>query len=331
MDLGVVLGNDYYPFHDLVDLAKELDTLGYKQISVPEIWGHDSVSLMSTIAYNTTRIKVSSGIINMYSRTPAVVAMTSATIDEFSNGRFILGLGLSGPKVVENLHGRSFKKPIQHTREFVEVLRSFFGNRRINLQSELLGDLRDFKLSFKPIKPDLPIHIAALGPQNIKLTAEIADGWIPVIMPMEEMKSNISQIHQHLKSNNRDISKFDITPFVLTLLGDTDQVKTALRSHLIYYYGGMGDFYNNMLSRSGYEKEANMIKECFKTQDMKGAMAAISDELLSSICVFGTPDEMRAKLMEFYDIGVTRPLLTIPFNTPMEYAVRTLKVLSSNL
>ncbi|MHA2253031.1 MAG: LLM class flavin-dependent oxidoreductase [Candidatus Kariarchaeaceae archaeon] len=328
--VGLVLSADYIPINQLIEFSPMLDQLGYSQVSVPEIWGHDAITLITALAQHTKSIKLASGIISMFSRTPALTAMTAASLDELSRGRFILGLGLSGPKVIENLHGQKFIHPIQRTREFVQILRTLFNKERINLNSSLLGDLRDFRLSFRKINPKIPIHIAALGPKNIELTAEIADGWIPVVMPLSAYKEQVQVVREHLSRLKKDKTDFSITPFVLSIIGDSVEKMELLRGHLSYYFGGMGDFYNNMLQRSGFADEAKSIKEHFLKGDILAANKAVSDDLIASTCVFGSKDEAQERLIQFIKAGSTCPLLSLPFRSNQEFAVETFQTLAPN-
>ncbi len=324
MKIGVTLGADYIPYPDLFRITKLAESLGYDQISVPEIWGHDQVSTITQMLSVTEKIQVSTGIMNMFSRTPALVAMTAASLSEMSAGRFTLGLGLSGPRVVRGFHGREFSKPLRHTREFVKVVRDLLAFRRAELDSELLGHIHGFRLSFKP-KYEVPIHIAALGPKNMKLTAEIADGWIPVFMSKDGLAKNIEKMRDHSPNN---LENFDVTPFILCAIGNDDRVKDLLRGHLGYYFGGMGTFYNEMLRRMGFETEAENIMQKFQSGDVNGAYAEITDEILHSTCVFGEPSEMRDRMEEYYKIGVTVPMVSVPFRSPPVLVSETLKVFS---
>ncbi len=328
MELGLTVSADYLPVHEILKLAPLAETLGFSQFAVPEIWGHDAVTLLANLATRTKKAILSSGIMNMYSRTPGTMAMTAASLDELSQGRFTLGLGLSGPAVIENFHGKKFSKPLAHTRDFVSMTKLLLSGKRMNYNSETLGNVKGFKLSLKLTRPKIPIHIAALGPKNVKLTAEIADGWIPVIMPLDAFKQEVKKIHRHLEDFGRNINEFEITPFVLSLTGTDDQVESLLRKHLAYYFGGMGTFYNNMLKRVGFENEAREIKLRWTNGDREGAAKAISDDLLQQTCVFGNKQEAKTKLKKIVEAGATRPLISLPFGTPKELAMQTIQTLA---
>jgi F420-dependent oxidoreductase-like protein len=327
-EVGIVLSSDYFPSEKMIELAPMIDQLGYAQISVPEIWGHDAFSLLSILAYRTKRPRLATGIVNIFSRSPATMAMTAASIDELSNGRFILGLGVSGPKVIEDWHGIPFQKPLTRTREYIEVLRAIFAKQRLNKKTSQLGTFSDFRISIKEVRPDLPIHIASLGPKNIQLTAEMADGWIPVIMPLDSFDQQVAEFKRYVESAQRSPDHISITPFVPTLVGSSEEVVQTLKGHLAYYFGGMGDFYNNMLARFGFEQEAEEIKTRWNSGDIRGASQVIHEELLDAIAIHGSPDHALEQLVRFRKAGATCPLLMLPFRSTLEQAMTTYQTLA---
>lgn len=329
-NIGITVSADYIPFQKILEMAPLAEKMGYSQVSVPEIWGHDAVSLLANLATRTRKMILSSGILNMYSRTPGLMGMTAASLDELSEGRFTLGLGLSGPAVVENFHGKQFKKPLQHTRDYVTMVRKLLAGKRMDYESETLGTVKGFKLSLQLVRESLPIHLAALGPKNVKLTAEIADGWIPVIMPLEAFKQEVAKVHDYLEEFGKEKSSFEITPFVLCAVSEDEKAIDFLRGHLAYYFGGMGTFYNNMLKRVGFEDEAKQIMLRWKNGDRNGAAKAVTEDLLAQTCVFGSPDEAKRKIMRIIDAGATRPLVSIPFGTTENIVMDTLHNLAPN-
>jgi F420-dependent oxidoreductase-like protein len=331
--IGTVLSGDYFPIQNIISMASLLDDLGYSQVSVPEIWGHDAITLLTALSQKTSKIRLATGIISMFSRSPALTAMTAASLDEISGGRFILGLGLSGPKVIENLHGLEFTKPLTRTREFVDIVRTLLKKERLDHSTTQLGELKDFRLSIRSINENIPIHIASLGPKNIELTCEIADGWIPVIMPISEFKSLVETLQRNLKLNGKDANAFAITPFVPTIIGDSPDEINLLKAHLGYYFGGMGagkgkNYYNNMLKRAGFEEEADEIIEKYMVGDIVGGINAITDEILDAVCVYGSKDQAIEKLIQIIKAGATCPLLTLPFKSKLDHVSRTLQALA---
>ncbi|MCY3414555.1 MAG: LLM class flavin-dependent oxidoreductase [Candidatus Heimdallarchaeota archaeon] len=328
MEIGLVLSSDYLPAKTLIKIAPLIDALGYSQVSVPEIWGHDAFSLLSILTSKTRNARLATGIVNMFSRTPATMAMTAASIDEVSRGRFVLGLGLSGPHVIENLHGMPYYKPITRSKEYIQSLRTLFAGERLNFDTQTLGTYNGFKLSIKKMRSDIPIHIAALGPKNIELTAKLADGWIPVTMPLPAFEEQVKDLMKNVPADRKD--SFAITPFILTMLGDTEDRLNLLRGHLAYYFGGMGDFYNNMLKRMGFVDEADTIKELWSKNKRDEAARAVNDELLSLTSVFGDKEELHDKMSQYVKAGATTPLVALPFKTSFKYAEGTLKAMAPN-
>lgn len=333
VDVGLVVGSDYISSKELIQLSPMIDSLGYSQVSVPEIWGHDAISLLSIFAHTTRKTRLATGIVNMYSRTPALMAMTAASIDEVSRGRFILGLGLSGPKVVEHWHGQKYEKPLLRTREYVKVLRSILNRERVNYKTTLLGDLKDFRISIHDIRKDISIHIAALGPKNVELVAEIADGWLPYIMPLGNFKKEVKTMYSHLDKYGKDKNKFAITPFVLTLIGNEPYKRELLRDTAWYYVATMGEskdrnFYNQTLRRAGFEDEAIEIIEKYYAGDIAGSKKALTDEILDTMCITGSKDEAQEKLIEFINAGATCPLLSLPAKTKYEDGLNTYQTLA---
>lgn len=330
LKVGVALSPDYHQINQLVEYSPLFDELGYHQISVPEIWGRDAISFLGALASKTKKVKISTGIISMFSRTPALVGMTAATLDDLSNGRFILGLGLSGPKVIENWHGLKYKKPLKRTEEFVSILRAIFNKDRVNFETSQLGTLKGFRISIPTVRSDIPIHIASLGPKNMALTAKIADGWIPIFMPEEMFRKEINGMKELVNSNGKDFNKFDITPFIPTIIGEEERQKDLLKGHLGYYFGGMGTFYNNLLKRMGFEDEAVEIMDHYSKGDVLQGNRAVTDEIIETVCIFGKKDDAVEKLIRFVKAGITCPILAMPFRSTLEDARDTYQALSPN-
>lgn len=328
MQVGVAISPDYYHINSLIEFAPQIDALGYHQISVPEIWGRDAVSFIAALAVKTKHIKLATGIISMFSRTPALVGMTAGTLDEISGGRFVLGLGLSGPIVINNWHGLNYKKPLKRTEEFVGILRAIFNKDRVNFETSELGTLKGFRISNKNIRSDIPIHIAAIGPKNVELTAKIADGWIPIFMPVEMFRSEINKVREKVESVGKDFHKFEITPFIPTLIGTEKQQIETLKGHMGYYFGGMGTFYNNLLRRMGFEEEAENIMIHYKSGNVLEGNRSVTDEIVSTLCISGSKDEAIEKLFQFRKAGITCPIIAPPFGSKFEDVKLTLETLA---
>lgn len=304
---------------DLLYFSKLAEDLGYDSIWVPEMWGRDAFSLISFIAAATERIKFATGIISVYSRSPAIIAQTAATIDEYSGGRMIIGLGMSTALVNELWHGAKFEKPLTRTKEYVEIIRTALGGGRVNYNGEIFS-LRNFKLLFKPIRNEIPIHIASIGPKNIELTSRIADGWVPYMCSMDFVRKQ----KKILESNGRNIS---INPFFPALVSNGgSEAKEVVREFVAYYICSMGDYYRRLVSGYGYAEEAEKAKKLWK-ENKAEAVKCVSDGLLDLICVTGSAEDGRKKLEKFAS-EVNLPILMFPYRASKEQIVFSMKALA---
>ena len=304
---------------DLLYFSRMAEDLGYDSIWVPEMWGRDAFSLISWMAATTERIRFATGIISVYSRSPALIAQTAATIDEYSGGRFILGLGMSTAPVNELWHGAKFEKPLLRTKECVEIIRMALGGGRVDYRGEIFT-LGNFRLLFRPERSDIPIHIASVGPKNIELTSRIADGWIPYLCPADF----INERKKILGSNGRNIT---VTPFFPALVSeDPDESREVVREFVAYYLCSMGDYYRRLVGGYGYAEEAERAKSLWK-DDRREAVNSISDELLDLVCATGSVEEGRRKLREFASCADV-PVVMFPYRATKEQVTFSMKALS---
>ena len=311
MQLGFSMG--YAPPgtnpRELIELAQEAESLGYGSAWVAEAWGTDAVTVLSWLAAVTSTIELGSAIMQIPARTPAMAAMTAATLDLMSGGRFILGLGTSGPQVVEGWHGQSWGKPLTRTREYVEIVRGVL--RRDGL--EFKGDQysitpqgKPLKLMMRPLRRELPIYLAALSPKNVRLAFEIADGSLPILFSPERAR-------EAFEYEPRE--GFEIAPTAHAIV--TDDIESArdfLRPLLALYVGGMGsrkaNFYNRLVSRYGYEVEARRIQELYLDGKQLEAIAAVPDALIDEVALVGPAEKIRDRLDAWRESGATRLLVS---------------------
>ena len=204
---------------EFIEIAQLAEDLSYDSIWVPEMWGRDAFSILGLLAAHTKKIKLATGIIPIYSRSPAIIAQTIATLDEISDGRMMLGLGTSGPIVIENWHGTPYEKPLQRTREYVEIIRMILNSERVNYEGEIFN-LKNFRLQFKPIRKDLPIFIAAMGSKNIQLTGELADGWIPFLIPPEQIDSGKKELESGAGKAGRSLDQILVSPYITAAVSE---------------------------------------------------------------------------------------------------------------
>jgi F420-dependent oxidoreductase-like protein len=311
------------------NLVEEADRLGYHSVWAAEAYGSDVVSVLAWFGARTTQIKLGSGIMQMPARTPAMTAMTAATLDELSGGRFLLGLGLSGPQVVEGWHGVPYGKPLGKTREYVSIVRSVV-RREVPLTHEgdhyqipyrgadATGLGKALKLILHPRNPDLPIYLASIGPLNVKLTAEIADGWLPVFYSPEQSNEVFGE---HLaagfaRSGDPDkADRFDIAPSVSAIITDDLEVgRNMVKPFIALYVGGMGargrNFYFDLACRYGYEEAATAIQDLYLAGDKEEAINRVPDRLVDETNLIGSREAIRDRLEAWRESGVTTLLIS---------------------
>jgi F420-dependent oxidoreductase-like protein len=331
MKLGLSLG--YAPPGtnpaDLFPLVEEAERLGFDSVWVAEAWGTDAVSVLGWLAGRTERIKLGSAIMQIPGRTPANTAMTAATLDLLSGGRFLLGLGTSGPQVVEGWHGQPWGRPLGKTREYVEIVRAALrrdvvahegDHYRIPWDGEGATGLgKPLKLMLRPLRAEIPIYLAALGPKNVALAADIADGWLPIFVAPERFDDTFGP---SLAARPPD---FEIAATASVFVGDdVAALRDALRPHVALYVGGMGakgrNFYNSLVRRYGWEKEAERIQELYLAGKQREAIAAVPDELVDAVSLVGPKERIAERLEAWRETPVT----TLVLGTTQPEALQTL-------
>jgi F420-dependent oxidoreductase-like protein len=294
---------------ELVDLAVEAEGLGYDSAWTAEAWGTDAVTVLAFLAARTSTLKLGSGIMQIPARTPAMTAMTAMTLDLLSDGRFLLGLGASGPGVAEGWHGQEFGRPLARTREYVEVVRAALRRQPLDYHGEYydvpLGGHRALKLMGRPLRAEIPIYLAAVGPKNVALAAEIAEGWLPIWLSPERLQEVFSDSLAAAREGF-DVAAFSV-PAVVT--DDLEAGRDSVRPVLALYVGGMGTFYNRLVGRYGYEAEAASIRELYLGGKQRDAAAAVPDALVDELCLVGTRERIADRLGAWRESGVTTLLV----------------------
>ena len=306
-----------------VQHAQAMEAAGVDQAWVAEAYSFDAVSTLGFLAAHTERMELVSGILPVYSRTPTLIAMTAATLDSLSSGRFVLGLGASGPQVIEGWHGVPYNRPLGRTREVIEVCRKVWKRERLvhdgrNYQMPLqeggTGLGKPLKLINTPLREDIPVIIASIGLKNVELTAEIANGWLPVFFHPE--KADLAW-GDSLKAGKakRDVSLGEleiIAGGVVAICKDEEEargVRDFIRPHAALYIGGMGakskNFYNTLFSRYGYESEAEQIQNLYLDGKKGEAAALIPDEFLAATNLVGTEGFLKDRIAAYAEAGVT--------------------------
>ncbi len=300
---------------DQLVVVQEAERLGYGSVWAAEAYGSDTATVLAWLAGATTRIKLGSAIFQMPARTPAMTAMTAASIDQLSGGRMLLGLGSSGPQVAEGWHGQRFARQLQRTREYVAVVRMALARERLEYHGETLelplpdGPGKPLKLMISPVQERIPIYLAAIGPKNTALAGEIADGWIPTFFSPEHVSEFRTLLEEGAARGGRSLDGFDIAPTVSAFVSDDRELaRNLMRPGLALYIGGMGsrqqNFYNNLVQRYGFEDAAKEIQDLYLAGNKAEAGEAIPDELIDMVSLCGPPDVVRDRLEAFRGAGV---------------------------
>jgi F420-dependent oxidoreductase-like protein len=285
------------------------EQLGFHSVWIPEAWGRDAFTLLAIIALETETIQLATGIINVFSRTPALVAQSIASLDDISGGRAILGLGASGPTVIEKWHGLRFERILQRTREYIDVIRIIIEGSRADYNGEIFK-LSGFRLQFRPPRNRIPIYLAAMGPANVRLAGEIADGWLPIFASRPFLETAGEWLAEGQSRADEQNTPVDAAAYIPALLGKG--ADDLLRKHLAFYIGGMGSFYFRLMVRSGFRSEAESIREAWQRGDRRAASQLVTDPVLDATTIRGSADEAQAKVREFRAMGVRLPILTMP-------------------
>ncbi len=300
----------------LLTLAREADQLGFSVVWAAEAYGSDSPTLLSWIAAQTERIDIGSAVMQIPGRTPAATAMTAATLDTLSGGRFRLGLGVSGPQVSEGWHGVRFAKPLARTREYVDVVKLALSRKQVSYEGEFHtlplpdGPGKALRLNFHPLRTEIPIYLAAVGPKNLELAGEIADGWLAVFFAPEFAQEQLAQISAGRAKAGKTLDGFDIVPSVPVVVGDDVEMCAELvRAYAALYVGGMGsrqqNFYNQLATRMGYGEAAAEIQDLYLAGRHRDAAAAVPMEFIDRTALLGPKDRIARRLRDFADAGVT--------------------------
>ncbi len=324
-------------------LAREADRLGYAVVWAAEAYGSDAPTVLAWVAAQTERIDVGSAILQIPARTPAMTAMTAATLDTLSGGRFRLGLGVSGPQVSEGWHGVRFDRPLLRTREYVEIVRMALRRERVRFEGEAYrlplpdGPGKALALTVHPVRDRIPVYLASVGPRNLELTGEIADGWLPVFFApgASSARESLDGIGVGLARAGRSWEGFDVVPTVPLVVGD-DWVTCAdaVRPYAALYVGGMGsrerNFYNDLAVRMGFGSAAALVQDRFLARDYVGAQAAVPLEFLDATSLLGPPGRIRDGMRAFADVGVTT-LTVSPAGAGLDERVGALRVAAEAL
>jgi 5,10-methylenetetrahydromethanopterin reductase len=269
-------------------------------IWIPETWGMENFSMLGAVSNKTKNQKIGSSIINIYSRSPSMISMGAATIDALSNGRLILGLGTSSIPIVEDFHGGVFENPVQRMREYVEIIRLSLTKKQINYSGKIFN-LKNFTLLIEPNRELIPIYLAAINQKMVNLTWEIADGVIFYLRPIEEMKKTILKMQSQ--------KKIDVSCQIITCVSENSEEAVKRARKTIAFYISVGKIYREFLKKNGFETDTNNIYGEFKKSGFKSNHELVTDHMLKSLCIAGTPDESKLQLQKFRDAGIDLPII----------------------
>jgi alkanesulfonate monooxygenase SsuD/methylene tetrahydromethanopterin reductase-like flavin-dependent oxidoreductase (luciferase family) len=302
-----------------VRAAELADELGYHSFWLPEAWGYEVFTLLTEMAVRTKRIQLGTGIINVYSRTPGLIAMSAATVDEISEGRLILGLGTSGKNVVEGFHGRPFDKPLSQVKDVIKITRALLAGQKQSDAGATLAQYRPFKLEMKPLRASIPIYVAALKQKAIEQIGECADGWIPTFWPYDKLGEGRAWIEAGAARAGRDASKIVTAPFMTALPLGVEGGAMMAKQIVSFYIGGMGDYYIELLTRFGFGEECKKIAGLYADRTTRALAAeAVTDAMIEALTIAGDPAHCIEELRRRRSFGVDLPILNLPTNMPWE-------------
>lgn len=323
MQLGINLGYQDWGrgLGGAIKIAQHADRLGYHSAWTAEAYGTDAVTLLTWLMANTERMNFGPAIMQIPARTPAMTAMTAATLDTMSGGRFLLGLGASGPQVAEGWHGQQYGKPLQRTREYISIVREIL-RREGPLEHhgeyydipyagpDATGLGKPLKLILHPLRNHIPIYLAAIGPKNVELAAEVGDGWLPIFFsPFRYKEAFGGAVQEGLRKSGTPDKPFDIAPTVTVIVGDdVEQLANFVRPMVALYVGGMGargkNFYNDLACRYGFEAEAKLVQDLYLDGKKQEAAAAIPLEMIDEVALIGPRERIADRLAAWKESGV---------------------------
>ena len=284
----------------VMECTKMISETKIDSIWIPETWGMENFSMLGAVSSKTKSQKIGSSIINIYSRSPSTISMGAATTDILSNGRLILGLGTSSVPIVEDFHGEKFENPVQRMREYVEIIRLSLSKKQINYSGKIFN-LKNFTLLLEPKRTSIPIYLAAINQKMVNLAWELGDGVIFYLRPLDEMKKTISKMQPK--------RKIDVACQIITCISNNSEDAIQRAKKTLAFYISVGKIYREFLSSNGFKNETNNIFEEFKKSGFKSTHELVTDSMLNSLCISGSPEDAKSQLEKFRDAGVDLPII----------------------
>lgn len=297
--------------------AQLADELGYDSFWVPEAWGYEVFSLLTEMACHTKRIKLGTGIANVFSRSPGLLAMSAATVDDVSEGRLMLGIGTSGKRVIEDFHGRAFKRPLTQVRDVIKIVKTLIGGGSLSDAGAELHEYRKFTLAMTPARSNIPVFVAALKQKSITSIGELADGWIPTFWPYERLADGHAWIAEGAAAAGRDPSEIQTAPFTTVIPMGAEMGTQRAKEIIAFYIAGMGDYYKELLSGFGYADMCNRVEELYRNKATREQAAdAVTPEVIEALTISGDPAHCVAELRRRRQFGIDLPIVSLPNKAP---------------
>ena len=285
---------------EVLECSRKLNEIKPEVMWIPETWGMENFSMLGLASQENRFSQIGSSIINIYSRSPSLIAMGATTIDTISNGRLILGLGTSSVPIIEGFHGQSFISPVQRMREYVEIIRLAISGEKINYSGKIFS-LKDFSILVKPLRKKIPIYLAAINQKMVEMTWDCADGVIFYLRPKDEMKETISRMQKK--------KKIDTALQIITCIHNDHEKATVRAKKTLSFYIAVGKIYRDFLQSAGYSEETQIIYDEYKKGGLNGLEEFVPDKMLDDLCIAGTPNTAVKKLNEFRDVGIDLPII----------------------
>ena len=313
----------FFSLRDDPALVKRAEALGYESVWAAEGQGKTALGKLERWAVHTDTIQLATGIVNVFSRSPATVAQAIATLDAHSNGRAILGLGVAHPGVVEEFHGMDFDRPLPRMAEYLELVRRYLRGEANGFEGEFYQPERTaFWNAFEPVRESIPIYNGALGPANVRLTGQYADGWLPNLYPQSQLTEAMEWLQTGAKRGGREIDDVDVAMYVLTAVHEDAAVaRQAAAEHVAYYLREIPGYYDRVAAEGGFKAEVNAAREA---ETLAAGAAQLSEEFLDRLAIVGTPESARNQLATLRERGVDLPIVRPPAGTERAWAERTL-------
>lgn len=314
---------------EYVEQTRAAEDRGFAHAWIPETWGRNVVPVLTRMARETDSIGIGPSILNVFARSPALIGQTAATLQEISDGRARIGVGASGPIVIEGWHGASFEKPLKRVRESVEIVKAVQTGKTVNYAGDVFS-LAGFRLRNQAPETPAPVDAAGMGPKSVELAGRFGDGWHGIVLSPEGVRDRIADFEHGASLGDRDRAD-QRTMLSVTACASEDRTdaRRQARQHLAFYVAAMGDYYRKALARQGYSDVANEIASTWANGDREGAVAAISDDLLDTFAAAGTPGDVRENLQPFLDVeGLDAVAIGFPRTASHETVLSTIEAVS---